>query len=341
MRKYIGYSLFLAVCLFLADLGEAQILSTSTRGAIADSITGWPNRAKVWESNMPLSILSADIPLGYFNSSIPSLGFGAPIQIGSYIVPTYGERITMPGSGGFLDSVQITIDSITGDSIDVYMIADTLYSTGAGTFHLMNIFDQNAQSFDVGYVHAAQVHGRSVVTLPVPHTEIPAQNFWIAVEPNFDAVSRNFTNGYLVTGDSEEIVPRTTDNCRSGFLALLNTGQTLSAVLDSTFLSTTGVPLYSNFYITAFVSSQASGVSGSSAPGTISVFPDPASTFVNIQGTEGLATIELLDLLGRPVLSAQFDGEGKLDVGRIQVGRYQAVIHTTNRLITMPLVIQR
>ena len=99
----------------------------------------------------------------------------------------------------------------------------------------MNIFDPNAQVPTLGYIYASQIQGRTTVTLPIPHMEIQSQNFWIAVAPNFNSNTGGFTNTFVLVGDSESIVPRTADNCHSGFLAK-SSGEVLSAIYDSTFL---------------------------------------------------------------------------------------------------------
>jgi Secretion system C-terminal sorting domain len=288
----------------------------------------------------PFSSLSSDVAISYFDPSTPTIDFGAPVQIGPYFVPTYGERITLPASGGFLDSVQVTLDTITADSILVYAIPDTLYSTTSGHFHLMNIFDPNVQTPLIGYIHANQVHGRTTVTLAVAHVPISAQNFWIAVEPNFDNISNNFTNAFLISGDSEAVRARTVDNSHSGFLARVN-GQLFSAIFDSSFTSLSGAPLYSEFYITAFV--DVSGSSVATAPTNsegLSIFPNPASTSIQIQSGEAISSVDLLDLLGRPVLSQKLGGNGALDVNRLEPGRYLAVVHTAGGIVTAPILIQ-
>ena len=181
----------------------------------------------------PFSTLSSDVAISYFNPLLPMIDVSAP-YVGTGLVPEYGERITLPGVSGYLDSVRITLDAISSDSVVVDYFSDTLYATAQGGYHLMNIFDQNSLNFTIGYIHASDIHGRTTVTIPVPHTELLNENFWIAVAPNYDPVAGNFTNTFELVGDSEAIVPRTADNTHSGFIAE-GGGQVFSGVFDSTF----------------------------------------------------------------------------------------------------------
>src|SRR5207249_781338 len=103
---------------------------------------------------------------------------------------------------------------------------------------------------------------------------------------------------------SEGVRARTTDNARSGFLALLNTGSEYSGVFDSFFVSQAGTPLYSNFYITAFVQPSGSGVAGVTESSPINISPNPAALNLEIDGIIPGSSIELFDMLGRKVLMA-------------------------------------
>ncbi len=269
------------------------------------------------------------------------LGFVTNVQLGPYDMVTYGERITLPGTSGLLDSLQVTLDTIVGDSVMVYLIPDTLYSTATGDVHLMNIFDPNTQTYLIGYIHQSDVHGLTTVTFPMSHTAIGTQNFWIAVEPHFDAVANSFTSVFRIIGDSEAIRGRTPDNCHSGFLAIVNSNQFFSGSFDSTFIGAGGAAIYSNFYIKAFVSASGSSVSNNSnEKDRLGAYPNPASNSILFEGiASGISNIEFLDVLGRSVLSTK--AAGTIDVSHLMPGRYEAIVHTPGGRTLLPVMIQR
>ncbi len=74
---------------------------------------------------------------------------------------------------------------------------------------------------------------------------------------------------------------------------------------------------------------------------SLEVFPNPASSFLQIQGVSGTSNVELLDLLGRTVLSSEINGNGKFDVSQLQPGRYEAIIHSSSGVTSAPVIIQR
>jgi hypothetical protein len=340
MKKQIGYSVVLLLCLFLTGEAYGQnMLSGSSAGS---GMISWPHSTQAGHKALLPMPESADIPLSYYDPSLATHPWLAASNWGIIDIIAFTERITLPSDSGFLDSVRIVFDAIAGDSVSVGLDPDTVIATPVGIYHLdATVFSPTSNDFATAVIYPSKSGSSdTTVTVAFPHVPVP-RNFHIVLVPSSSSVA--FTSSYSVRGDSEVTHLRTTDNCHSTFIGINpSTDQSESGVIDSN-LTPAGFtsPIYSELYITAFVSSQSSGVSGSSAARSISIFPDPASTFINIQGIDGPSTVELLDLLGRPVLSAQIDGEGKLDINRIQVGRYEAVIHTTNGLITMPLLIQR
>jgi hypothetical protein len=334
--KHLAFLLLFLSIAFQAAQGQSVV----SGGAIGANASPFFHRHTPAPSAPWLSVQSSDEAISYFDPSAPIQEFAGPAQIGPYFIPTYGERITLPASGGFLDSVQVTLDTITADSILVYAIPDTLFATALGNVHLMNIFDPNVQTPVIGYIHANQVHGRTIVTLPVPHNEVSAQNFWVAVEPNFDNISHTFTNAFLLSGDSEAVRARTADNSHSGFLAQIN-GQILSAIFDSTFINASGDPIYSEFYVAAFVDVSNSSVANRTTNSeSLRLFPNPASSSLQIQSGNAVSSVELLDLLGRPALSQKLNGDGTLDVSQLEPGRYEAVAHGPRGVLTAPVLIQ-
>ncbi|MFI5202134.1 MAG: T9SS type A sorting domain-containing protein, partial [Candidatus Kapaibacterium sp.] len=88
--------------------------------------------------------------------------------------------------------------------------------------------------------------------------------------------------------------------------------------------------------------------SGVADPGTpsekaLTVVPNPASTVIHFAGLSKAEqqSVDLLDLLGRTVLSQKLDGSGTFNVSRLEPGRYEAVVHTAGGMVTEPVIIAR
>ena len=107
--------------------------SLTVRGAIGDGNVPWRHSARVLHGNSFPIEQDADLSINYFDPLLPSLDISVPTLVGTNVVPEYGERITMPGVNGYLDSVQITLDAISGDSVEVDSFPDTLFATGEET----------------------------------------------------------------------------------------------------------------------------------------------------------------------------------------------------------------
>ncbi|MHB8392669.1 MAG: T9SS type A sorting domain-containing protein [Acidobacteriaceae bacterium] len=199
------------------------------------------------------------------------------------------------------------------------------------------------------------------MTVRFPHVRVPKE-FHVLVAPSFSSV--NFPQ-FVLEGDSEATRVRTPENSRSGFFGVLSNRQSIVAVLDSTLLPSGDLaPLFSNLYITAYVSEDPAGAvdetqdiglipaleapldgitSAAHSLRPVTVFPNPARTILRVAGIPagGPATVELLDLLGRTALPAQKLENGRLDVSRLEPGRYEAVVHTSDGIVMAPVIVQR
>jgi len=89
---------------------------------------------------------------------------------------------------------------------------------------------------------------------------------------------------------------------------------------------------------------EASGVANPGTPSdeALTVVPNPASTVVHFAGIPKAEeqNVELLDLLGRTVLSQKLSAGGTLDVSRLEPGRYEAIVHSASGMVTAPVIIQ-
>ena len=276
----------------------------------------------------------------------------------SLILIGLSERVTLPADSGYVDSVSIVFNGIF-DTVHVLLVSDTLYTSTAGTFHLMNAFDPSAPIYAEAIASPPFSSGQ-ILTVYFPHVRVPKE-FHVLVAPSLYSMS---VPKFRIVGDSEASRPRTADSSRSGFLALsTSTNQFLVEVLDSTLTpADDGSPLFSNPYITTYASEDPtggtnetrnigltaaiekhlSGIARSAAlPEEVGIYPNPAAATVHFEAAEPISRVELLDLLGRTVLSQKLEGNGSLDVSRLAPGRYQAVITTPKGVVAKPVIVVR
>ncbi len=322
-----------------------EFLWSGNRGrrAVVSSATSWPNQFNAPQGHPEFAAEAADLSISYYDSSTSTYSWVSQFNWDSIEITGYTERITLPSDSGYVDSVRIVFDSISGEDVVVSLDPDTVFQAPAGDFHLdalwLNAFDMSVGPYGYEEIFPSQLNGSDTVTLSFPHVQVPA-NFHVFIGPSVS--STGISASFSLRGDSEDIVPRTEDNCRSTYIGVLpSNNQNYSGVIDSTIMPQGyTVPLYSNFYITVFVSNSSSSVASNDPSPIISVFPNPASTFLQIQGATGTSNVELLDLLGRTVLSAQMNGNGKLDLSQLLPGRYEAIVHGTNGVAIAPVIIQ-
>jgi len=333
--KHLAFLLLSLSIAFQTAQGQGIIRG----GAIgANASPFWHHRTPAPEA--PFSTLSSDVAISYFDPSTPTHGWLIPSLWGSAVMVGLTERITLPADSGYIDSVRIVFDTISGDSVAVSLDPDSVlfYAPLGEYYHLdATVFNTALNPFGVGVIYPKQLKS-DTVTVPFPHVKVP-MNFHIGFAPSTSQTA--FTASFTVRGDSEATRLRTTDNAHSTYI-LVGGGRLYSGVIDSN-LTPPGdtVPLYNNLYITAYVSNAPSSVASKDASSPISIFPNPASSSIQIQSGETVSSIELLDLLGRTVLSQTLNGSRALDVSRLEPGRYEAVVHTANGIVTEPVIIQR
>jgi hypothetical protein len=341
MKKLIWQSVFLGTFILLGWNSYGQGLAM--RGAEASNAFGWPSHFKALQGHPRFAAEAADLSISYYEPSAPTYSWIAPSNWGPVDIIAFAERITLPSDSGYVDSVSIVFDAISGDSVAVILDPDTiLFYSQTGLYEHLDatIFSASASSIAQAVIYPSQLNGSNKATVTFPHVAVP-HNFHVVLVPS--ASSSAYTASYSIRGDTEVTHVKTTDNCHSTFIAVTQgTGQVESGVVDSD-LTPAGYtsPLYSNFYITAFVSSASSGVTSNPSEASVSVFPNPSSSFIQIQGVGANSNVELLDLLGRSVVSAKIEGNGKLDVSQLQPGRYEAVVHSSSGITTTPIIIQR
>lgn len=72
---------------------------------------------------------------------------------------------------------------------------------------------------------------------------------------------------------------------------------------------------------------------------TTAIYPNPASNHLNCAGE--VSKVELVDCMGRSVLTAKPDGADRIDLSSVPQGVYRAIIHTSSGTSIVPLAVSR
>lgn len=295
--------------------------------------------------------------LSYFNSSLPTVDFFVPYETNVEILTALGERFTLGSSTGFVDSITVTFDSAVGDDIIVGIISDTVYKLQIGTFHEINMGGSTQAGYWDGIVPEGGVEwGSSIpvssivlhtpITIPVPHVSVP-QNFYVVFASKTGGGT--LSSAFLIRGDTEAKFVRTEDNMRSALITYDQFSQSfytqpLDSAEDFSFAFYYGDGIYSNLSIASYVQPGSSDVAMTHRDEqNVSVYPNPASGTVHIEGLtqSSESSIHILDLLGKEVLSSDLSSSGTFDVSSLRPGDYEAIVHASDGIKTVPFVVDR
>ncbi len=166
------------------------------------------------------------------------------------------------------------------------------------------------------------------------------QDFVVAIQSNID-YSQNRYKGVWIRGDVEPTRIRTAENTRSEFVYVLNSGQAVSTYLDSN-ITPAGFtePVYSNLYVTAYISYSTAAVAMNNQSNTVHIFPNPTSSTLNFQCQNESANFKLFDLLGREILNGKIDKEKTIDLRNFPTGNYKLIFYESTGIVTSSLIIQ-
>ncbi len=293
------------------------------------------NQALVGQTNTsPFQTQVAALPYSYYDGSLSTFNWTVGAFYNPYIMAALGERISLPGSNGVVDSVRITFGSvITPDSILVSLFPDTLFQTSDGRFfHLINIFDPNIQPYAQVYVKKTDIVSGGPTSIAFDHVAVP-KDFFVLCFGALNAAQSTFLP-YEVLGDKEATRTLTTDNSHSGFVAVvIPSQQTVASLLDSVFTANGETePMFSNLLVTAYVEAGSDGVQpvGYHSNTSLKSFPNPATDNITFVTENGITTgsLSLYDVSGRSVWSGSIDGVRQLDVTQLPSGIYRVVYHS-------------
>lgn len=327
--------------LCLSFLSSVAIAQPSLTGAyIPKNLLLQTDQHRVRNSTPLPQSIQATQAYKYFDEGLPIYDWTVGALYNPLIMILFAERITLSSSTGYVDSVIITFDNVTSDSVSVVLFHDSLYETQPRTFyHLLNIFDPKLTPYAEVRVAKTDIHLGQPTTVLFPHVQVPKEFFValpIEIDPTTSAISP-----FTIRGDRGPTHPRTTENARSTAAGVTQSQLTYSILLDSTFVPNGETePIYSNFYITVYVETSPSSVASSTLlQGVFSAYPNPCNThttfFSNDQSfSEG--GIEFFDIYGRMVLKQGLNQAG-MDCSQLPSGVYRAISHSGGVLNSVTL----
>ncbi|HZV12220.1 MAG TPA: T9SS type A sorting domain-containing protein [Candidatus Kapabacteria bacterium] len=353
------FILAIIIVLYSSVSGRAQIVGTVSGVYGATLSNGLAASVNAPNPQPPFVANPSTISLSYYNDSLPVFDWIFPALYNPFAIGAFGERMTLPTDSGYVDSVAVRIDSAAGDSIIIALVPDTLFNVGGGRlFNLMNVFQTPFKFFFFKKIAVPSVRIDSFTVITTNHVKV-SKDFFVFVAPNGiftgDPPSGwSFKTSAILklTGDVEPTRTRTTDNTRSAFIGVLQTGQVLSAILDSTFvIYSTNAIAFTNFYATAFVDTAgAAGVKDGITPSAniaISDYPNPfaSSTQLKINTAGDHTSLKIYDALGRDVadLTSQLPHDNSSEVifnaGNLPPGVYYARLQSGQTSVTKTLLL--
>lgn len=327
--------------LIACNIASAQTFTGATAPMQTTGLFERPSVIRPNDARSTPSSVQSTTELKYYDASLGTYDWILGGNYGGIIALVIGERMTLPWTNGYVDSISIVIDSLHGDSLTIVLSPDTLYDVGNGVlFHLMDIFGQ-ANSYGEVVLHRDQINFGGETIVKFDHAPVPKE-FFVSVAADVNLAAGTIAPVW-VRGDREAIRERTTEATRSAMVGLFNQ-QFYTLVLDSTFIVTgDNSVIFSNLYAKAFVTPDAGSVASASLESpALSIYPNPTSEVLHVHTTTGVATVTVYDQLGRTMLMRAFrSGDESIDVRSLPTGSYRAVLRDANGTSTTPMSIVR
>ncbi len=347
--QYLGGLLCILVFGATSAVAQQPVAVNSVFPAVGAPVSGNPFvRLQRPSPQMPLGALGLDKAYSYFEPASPTFLVVGNGQYGSSDFFELGERITLDADSGFVDSVRVLLDSISTDSVHVSLFPDTLYQTGSGFYHLINLFSATAVPYARSAIQSSQVHGPTWVMVHFPHTRVP-KNFFVMLTPTDNGAA--LTNFFYWQTDREPSRTQVTQEfSRSAAIVVNVSAQQSASVLLDGVLTPNGesTPLFFNFYCTVFASSEPNAVrTNLRGDQALNIYPNPANStcFLKITGAGSAATVTVRDLLGRNqfAVSGMELASGRISIptARFAAGVYEIELLDGNSRIVKPLVVVR
>ncbi len=269
----------------------------------------------------------------------PSTFVEAPGVQGEYAYTGFGERFTLPGESGYLDSIRIHFDSVSGDILQIGIFRDEIRENARGTFHLADYsFFGLIARFELD-ISAMQDLRDFWVTFPTDHLPIPKE-FHIGIGANpLVQGSDEYTSMFKLIGEAHYDQPPTIDS-RSDILLTQDFLTFTTDVFDGFFTFNT-LPLGINFHIDAVVDQEPSSVARDESS-SLEIYPNPATSngVLNLANANGVSSIALFDVLGNKVARYGPQASTSVMLPTLASGVYSVVIADGSGTRTQKLIIR-
>jgi hypothetical protein len=330
----VKFLVLLSFIVGMATTAEAQAI----RGAKSAPMRSFLNKTTERSTaNHPLvSPLGVEQSLSYYQSNTQGYSWTLPVNYG-VVVFGLTERFELPAAGGYLDSVRIGFDGLSGNSVAVYIDPDSLIETSVGLFHLDPVLFANDPHIYQSAIQIESLNGSDTAIVALPHIPVP-KNFHVFITP-FDLEQGAYTASCAITGDREATRARTIDNAHSTYVA--TDGQSIySGVIDSNITPNGEAPLYSNLNVTAYFSAGGSSVDDATVqPGSTYLFPSPASSDLVFRFSDRECDLDLIDALGRSQIEKHVRSGERISIESLPSGRYIARLHFGQTVLTQNILI--
>jgi hypothetical protein len=209
---------------------------------------------------MTISAVTADVPGGapaspmvspttyemkYWTNSTSYFNWTVPGNYGSFVNLYLMQRFTLPNNGGFLDSLSIWIEDVSGGNV-LFRVWPCFATELGGQTYLLPQF--GVQAIDSVLISKDNLKMKAFNSVKMRGALVPKE-FYITIEFTFQGGSNNTI---IVRGDNHTQSGRSPVNSR---VVMFNqNGQDLSfALMDSMFVeSGTQKPIYSYLLMSAF-----------------------------------------------------------------------------------------
>jgi hypothetical protein len=277
--------------------------------------------------------------LSNYNIERPKVWIEAPGVQGDVAYTGLGERFTLAAETGYLDSIRIHFDSVSGDIIQIGIFKDIVTTNERGTFHLADYsFFGLIARYELD-ISAMQDLRDFWVTFPTDHIEVPKE-FHVGIGANpLSSGSDEYTSMFRLMGEPHYGQNPTIDS-RSDILLTQDFVNFTTDVFDG-FFTSGGRPLGMNFHIDAVVEQTVSSVKREVAT-ALNVFPNPAlpNGALHVTGAEGIISIQIYDVLGNEVMrQVGSDGE-PLTLPSLSAGVYSLIVRSDAGTHSQKLIIQ-
>lgn len=234
--------------------------------------------------------------LSFCDTTKPATDFvsGTPYQ--GFPLIGWAERFTLVGESNIVDSADFVLDSVASDSVVVYLYPDSLFNTGAGIFHLPNIFAVSIQAFARAKVAVPKGSKHTKIVVPFPHIAVPKEFFLLVISKS------GFKDKIRASLDQPRTITAT--NARAITLGLnSSTGGLFCFPIDGNFLDTAQNKVYTNLDFGVYLESTGRVSSQSLVSTEMTIEPNPVSGSRVSLFVPGIpkASVSIYDPIGRCV----------------------------------------